>query len=89
MTALHTTCEYGNGAVNHSRMRMGLSGHNAQKKYNFMQNGAWPHCNLKQKKMWIVHVLDFLLICPAFAAPRKEMLDALEMEIPDTVNVYE
>ena len=76
--------EDGNGAVSHSRMRMGLSGFNAhRKKYNFIQNGGCPYCNFKTEDK-----LHLLLKCPAFAAPRQEMLDALEMDIPDTVHVY-
>jgi len=76
--------EYGNGAVNHSRIRMGLSGLNAhRKKYNFILNSVCPFCNYRRED-----AKHFLLICPTFAAPRQQMLDDLARDIPDTVHIY-
>ena len=63
--------EDGNGAVNHSRMRMGLSALNAQRKrYNFIATSTCDYCNHKNE-----NVRHFLLYCPAFAAQRQVMLD--------------
>ncbi len=73
--------EDGNGAVNHSRIRMGLSGLNAQRrKYKFIQNSTCSFCNHKREDP-----KHFFLICPAFAAHRQQMLDDLVRDVPGTV----
>ena len=65
--------EDGNGAVNHSRMRMGLSALNAhRKRYNFIPSSSCDFCNYR-----IENVRHFLLYCPAFAAQRQVMMDEI------------
>jgi hypothetical protein len=76
--------EDGNGAVNHSRIRMGLSGLNAhRKKYNFIPQGACSYCNHKTEDP-----KHYLLKCPAFAVHRQRMLDDLVRDVPDTVQSF-
>ena len=76
--------EDGNGAVNHSRIRMGLSGLNAQRrKYNFIDSSKCNYCNSKTE-----HAKHFLLFCPSFAALRHDMLYEMEAKVPQTVQPY-
>ena len=62
-----------NGAINHSRIRMGLSGLNAQrKKVNFIPNGNCHYCGSRSETP--VH---YFMECPAFAAQRIGLLHNL------------
>ena len=59
-----------NSAVQHARMRMGLSGLNAQrKKYNFIDYNSCPLCGNRPEDS-----LHFLLICPSLATFRQVMM---------------
>jgi len=61
-----------------SRMRMGLSGLNAQRKrHHFIENGICPNCAYRSEDP-----KHFLLECPAYAAPRAEMIVSLQAIIP-------
>ena len=76
--------EDGNGAVNHSRIRMGLSGLNAQRrKYNFIDSSKCDNCNDKSETP-----KHYFLFCSAFAAQRRDMLYEMEATIPQTVQPY-
>ena len=74
----------GPGGINHSRLRMGLSGLNAhRKKYHFIQEATCQYCNFKHEDP--VH---YLLHCPAFAVHRQQMLQDLASDVPDTVGAF-
>jgi hypothetical protein len=62
-----------NGAVNHARIRMGLSGLNAhRKKVNFIQSSECNYCAFKNED-----AIHFLFYCPAFAIDRITLLQSL------------
>ena len=76
--------EDGNGAVNHSRMRMGLSALNAQRKrYKFIESSRCDHCCHKCE-----NTQHYLLLCPAFAALRQAMVGEMDRCIPQVVQPY-
>ena len=65
--------------INLGRLRMGLSGLNAHRKqYHFINHSTCPKCQARRED--IVH---FLLSCPAYAAPRAEMVANLSRLMPD------
>ena len=71
----------GYGALNHSRIRMGLSALNAQRKrYNFIDNSRCNYCNYKCE-----NEEHFFFHCPAFAAQRQTMVDDLERIVPQVI----
>lgn len=60
-------------SVHHSRMRMGLSGLNAdRKKYNFIDHNFCPLCGLKPEDS-----IHFLLKCPNFAMQRNTLMGTI------------
>ena len=64
---------HGHGTVNHSRIRMGLSGLNAHcKKYGFITNSQCNFCQHNTE-----NEIHFFLDCPHHAGPRHEMLMSL------------
>ena len=68
-----------NSAVQHSRMRMGLSALNSQRKaYNFICEDLCPNCH--EKKETVSH---FFFECPFYAAFRQEMLQNVKIIIQD------
>ena len=74
----------GTGPINHSRMRMGLSGLNChRKKYNFIDYDMCDLCHLAKED-----TTHFFLYCPAHAAQRQELLDGLSREIPMAVQTH-
>ena len=69
----------GKGAINHSRIRMGLSALNSQrKKYHFIPDATCDSCNARSETP--VH---FLLHCPTYAAQRQDMLQQLINSVPN------
>ena len=63
----------GNGAINLSRIRMGLSGLNAQrKKYRFIQDGSCPTCGFRSETP-----LHYFLVCQSYAAQREQLIQDL------------
>ena len=57
------------GAINHSRIRMGLSGLNQQRrKYNFIENGRCPTCHFKREDDF-----HYFTNCPTYATQRGVM----------------
>ena len=76
--------EDGNGAVNHSRMRMGLSALNAhRRKYNFIERGNCEMCNHCSET-----TDHFFLTCPAYAAQRQQMFGGLGRDTPQAAQEY-
>ena len=76
--------EDGHGAVNHSRIRMGLSALNAQRKrYNFIESSKCNFCNHKCE-----NPKHFFLYCPAFQTQRQVMLGEMDRHIPGAVQPY-
>ena len=71
--------EDGKGAVNHSRIRMGLSGLNGQrKKYNFIKEGNCSSCNYKHEDP-----SHYFISCPTYAAHRRQLMHDLVQDLPD------
>ena len=69
----------GKGAVNQSRIRMGLSALNLQrKKYHFIPNPSCDQCNARSETPQ-----HFLLYCPAYAVQRNDMLQELSHGVPN------
>jgi hypothetical protein len=67
------------GAINHSRIRMGLSGLNAQrKKCNFIPNGSCGTCGYKSETPQ-----HYFLFCPTYAAQRQQLLRELTQNVTD------
>lgn len=61
------------GAINHSRIRMGLSGLNQQRhKYHFIDNSTCLECQYKSE-----NPTHFFLQCPAYCAQRRELMNEL------------
>ena len=76
--------EDGNGAVQHSRIRMGLSGLNGhRKKYNFIVNGSCPSCHSKSEDP-----IHYFLDCPSYVAQRQQLMHGLSQNVPNTVQPY-
>ena len=76
--------EDGNGAVNHSRMRMGLSALNAhRKRYNFIDSSRCDFCGHRCE-----NPVHFFLSCPTFAAQRQVMMDGMGVRVPAVVQPY-
>ena len=66
------------GYIHLSRIRMGLSGLNAhRKRYHFIEHSNCPNCNSR-----LEDAKHFLFECPAYAAPRAEMITRLQAIIP-------
>ena len=66
---------YGNGQINHARMRMGLSGLNEHRhRYNFIENGLCDYCTNQ-----IEDTNHYLLQCPRFNTPRQSLLHDLSL----------
>ena len=71
----------GKGAINHSRMRMGLSALNAQrKKYHFIPDGDCENCNAK-----VENVTHYFLECPSYTALRQQLLQELNHNVPELI----
>ena len=65
--------------INLSRIRMGLSGLNSQrKKYHFIPESTCPTCQNRNESPQ-----HFLLECPTYAAHRAEMVTALTNYLPE------
>ncbi len=74
----------GHGAINHSRLRMGLSALNAhRRRYNFINYSNCSYCDHKQE-----NAKHFLLYCPAFAVQRNMMLEDLRERVLQSVLPY-
>ena len=76
-----------NGAINHSRIRMGLSGLNAhRKKVNFIQNGQCDYCGARMETP-----IHYFFECPAFAVQRTSLLQNLRaidgLNVPTNENL--
>ena len=73
----------GAGAINHSRLRMGLSALNAhRKRYNFIHNNDCPQCGQKPEDE-----LHYFFKCPNYANPRLELMGTITA-ISHRVNVF-
>ena len=65
--------------INLGRIRMGLSGLNAhRKRYHFINFSTCMKCQAKKEDQ-----LHFLIQCPAYAAPRTEMINDLSLLVPN------
>ena len=68
----------GKGATNLSRIRMGLSALNAQrKKYHFIPDGKCESCNAKSENS-----NHYFLSCPTYAVQRQQLLQDLNRDVP-------
>ena len=68
---------FSKGFVNLSRIRMGLSALNAQrKKYHFINDSSCPNCGARHESPD-----HFLLLCPAYHAARVDMVNEL-LKVP-------
>ena len=66
-------------ALNHSRMRMGLSALNAQRhSYNFIPSGICHKCNAKSED-----TVHYFLVCPSYTAQRTQLLQDLLLAMPE------
>ena len=72
------------GAINHSRIRMGLSGLNQQRKsYNFINDCSCQLCgNVCEDAM------HYLLFCRSYRALRIELLGNLTLRFPNLFEVF-
>ena len=69
----------GNGAINHARIRMGLSGLNAhRKKYNFIPNSACPMCGIKPE-----NEVHYFIKCPHYAIQRAAIMGTISTLIDE------
>ncbi len=69
---------FSRGFVNLSRIRMGLSGLNAQrKKYHFITDSSCPNCGARHESPD-----HFLLLCPTYHAARVDMVNELILRLP-------
>jgi hypothetical protein len=78
--------QYGEGkeAINHSRIRMGLSALNAQrKKYHFIPDGKCDNCNAKSESP-----LHFFLVCPTYAVQRQQLFQELGHNVPNIIQPF-
>jgi len=74
----------GKGAINHSRIRMGLSGLKSQrKKYHFIPEATCDTCNAKSE-----NPSHYFLHCPTFAAQRQQMLRELSHNVPNVIEPF-
>jgi hypothetical protein len=72
----------GSQAVNHARMRMGLSGLKAQRhSYNHVTNSICDYCGAKKED-----AMHYFLQCRAFAAMRPVLLDGVD-QLYRSINV--
>ena len=70
-----------NGSINHSRIRMGLSGLNAhRKKVNFIRDAACGYCTDRSESP-----CHYFFQCPAFAAQRQDLFH--DLNTIDNLNV--
>ena len=70
--------------INLSRIRMGLSGLNAHRKqYHFINFSTCLQCQAKKEDTF-----HFLMQCPAYAAPRAEMINSLSVIVPNTLALF-
>ena len=68
----------GKGAINQSRIRMGLSALNSQrKKYHFIDDSKCNNCKAKSESP-----MHFMLCCPAYVAHRQQMIHELTQCAP-------
>lgn len=78
---LYSFLPLGNPTVYHCRLRLGLSALNSHRfTYNFVANKSCPECNSECE-----NVHHYLFSCPAYAAPRRVMLESLSNILPDAV----
>ena len=78
---LNTVFLMGNdkAALNHSRIRMGLSALNAQRhSYNFIPSGICHKCNAKSED-----TVHYFLVCPSYTAQRTQLLQDLLLAMPE------
>jgi len=67
-------CAYGLSALEHSRIRMGLSGLKGQRAaYNLIEDGSCDHCGWPDES-----AVHYLLLCPHHAASRTPLLRGVE-----------
>ena len=60
----------GKSAINHTRLRLGLSGLNGQRNlFNFIDYSTCPKCGYEAEDSE-----HFFLFCPSYAAPREAIL---------------
>ena len=73
----------GNGALNHSRIRMGLSGLNShRRKYNFINNSSCGMCGDKSET-----ALHYFTKCPSYAAQRNILLQEMQAVAPPELHI--
>ena len=71
------------GSINLSRIRMGLSGLNSHRfKYNFIPSKRCPSCNHPNED-----TTHYLIFCPAYAAKRTTMFEAIVDLRPEAQNL--
>ena len=71
----------GKGAINHSRIRMGLSALNAQrKKYHFIPDGTCQSCDARSED-----AMHFFLVCPAYTVQRRQLFQELNHNVPQVI----
>ena len=72
------------GFVHLARLRVGLSGLNAHRKsYHFINFNNCPNCGQRNEDN-----ANFLLKCPAYAAPRAEMITKVSGLVPTILGWY-
>ena len=72
----------GKGAINQSRIRMGLSALNSQrKKYHFIPDGTCPNCDARSED-----AMHFLLVCPAYTVQRQQLFQELNHNVPQVIH---
>ena len=72
------------GFVHLARLRVGLSGLNAHRKsYHFINFNNCPNCGQRNEDN-----AHFLLKCPAYAAPRAEMITKVSGLVPTILGWY-
>ena len=73
------------GHIHLSRIRMGLSGLNAQRhKFHLTDVKICGNCNYRLETDE-----HFLFFCPAYAAPRQDLLTQLKQILPDKIPIFD
>ena len=69
----------GKSAVNHTRIRLGLSALNFQRfQYNFVDNMSCDKCGVRRED-----AAHFLFHCPAYDVSRQTLIQSLHQILPD------
>ena len=69
----------GKAAVNHTRIRLGLSALNIRRfQYNFVDNMSCDKCGARRE-----HTAHLLSHCPAYAVPRRTLFQSLHQILLD------